>query len=139
MSPIYCLETEIENVPEDETLNSQSETIRAFFQLTWIARVYEKEASGRLGREVGLSYLPLSHIAAQLLDIYLPIASGVTVHFAQTDALKVSKTEILMWKLIHSRNVFSGRPRIRDGGEEGGEGELTVKWEGVTFYASKFS
>ena len=37
-----------------------------------------------------VSYLPLSHIAAQLLDMYLPIAIGATVYFAQPDALKVN-------------------------------------------------
>ena len=36
-----------------------------------------------------VSYLPLSHIAGQLMDIFVPIVSGATVHFAQPDALKV--------------------------------------------------
>ena len=35
-----------------------------------------------------ISYLPLSHIAAQIIDIYTPIIVGVTVYFAQPDALK---------------------------------------------------
>ena len=39
--------------------------------------------------ETGISYLPLSHAAAQLFDIYVPIVSGATVYFAQPDALKV--------------------------------------------------
>ena len=34
-----------------------------------------------------LSYLPLSHIAAQLLDIHIPLLSGLCVYFAQPDAL----------------------------------------------------
>ncbi|OQR90244.1 long-chain-fatty-acid-CoA ligase [Achlya hypogyna] len=37
-----------------------------------------------------VSFLPLSHIAAQLFDIYLPIMSGVQIWFAQPDALKGS-------------------------------------------------
>jgi long-chain-fatty-acid--CoA ligase ACSBG len=37
-----------------------------------------------------VSYLPLSHIAAQMFDIYLPIMAGVQVWFAQPDALKGS-------------------------------------------------
>ena len=39
--------------------------------------------------ETGISYLPLSHAAAQLFDIYVPIVNGATVYFAQPDALKV--------------------------------------------------
>jgi len=41
--------------------------------------------------EITISYLPLSHIAAQLVDIYAPITCGATVFFAQPDALKVSR------------------------------------------------
>lgn len=37
-----------------------------------------------------MSYLPLSHMAAQTTDMYLPITYGGTVHFAQPDCLKVS-------------------------------------------------
>jgi len=36
-----------------------------------------------------ISYLPLSHIAGQFGDIYSTIIAGVTVYFAQPDALKV--------------------------------------------------
>ena len=41
------------------------------------------------GEDVLISYLPLSHVAAQLLDIYVPILCGGTTYFAQPDALKV--------------------------------------------------
>ena len=37
-----------------------------------------------------VSYLPLSHIAAQMLDIFVLMAFGGTTFFAQPDALKVS-------------------------------------------------
>ena len=37
-----------------------------------------------------ISYLPLSHVAAQILDIHIPILFAGTVFFAQPDALKVS-------------------------------------------------
>lgn len=37
-----------------------------------------------------ISFLPLSHIAAQILDIYTPLLTGVQVFFAQPDALKGS-------------------------------------------------
>lgn len=36
-----------------------------------------------------VSYLPLSHIAAQVMDLYAPIALAGTTYFAQPDALKV--------------------------------------------------
>jgi len=68
----------------------------------------------RLDRETGISYLPLSHVAAQLFDIYVPIINGTTVYFAQPDALKVcilgyrttatcvwSHTAIVSPKLVH--------------------------------------
>jgi long-chain-fatty-acid--CoA ligase ACSBG len=37
-----------------------------------------------------ISYLPLSHVAAQVLDIHIPMLCTATVYFAQPDALKVS-------------------------------------------------
>lgn len=40
------------------------------------------------GCEVVVSYLPLSHVAAQLLDIFVTLALGATVYFADKDALK---------------------------------------------------
>jgi len=42
------------------------------------------------GVEQFVSYLPLSHIASQLVDIYVPMATAGTVWFAQPDAMKVS-------------------------------------------------
>ncbi|RHY19536.1 hypothetical protein DYB32_010214, partial [Aphanomyces invadans] len=50
------------------------------------------ESSGPSLNEHGntVSYLPLSHIAAQCFDIYLPITRGVAIYFAQPDALKGS-------------------------------------------------
>ena len=41
------------------------------------------------GRDVYVSYLPLSHIAAQMLDLIIPIKNAIAVYFAQPDALKV--------------------------------------------------
>lgn len=40
-------------------------------------------------QELLVSYLPLSHIAAQMADIWLAVTFGVQVFFAQPDALKV--------------------------------------------------
>jgi len=43
----------------------------------------------RHSTEVILSYLPLSHVAAQIVDIYCPLLYAASVYFAQPDALKV--------------------------------------------------
>lgn len=37
-----------------------------------------------------ISYLPLSHIAAQLIDVHVPMATGCATYFCQPDALKGS-------------------------------------------------
>ncbi len=37
-----------------------------------------------------ISYLPLSHVAAQMMDIHAALHTGLTIHFAQPDALKGS-------------------------------------------------
>lgn len=41
-----------------------------------------------------VSYLPLSHIAAQMSDIWSAMTFGVQVYFAQPDALKVKIKKI---------------------------------------------
>jgi long-chain-fatty-acid--CoA ligase ACSBG len=69
-----------------------------------------------------LSYLPLSHIAAQLIDIYVPIRLGAGTYFAQQDALKGSLTKSMkdvrptiffgvprVWEKIHEKMVQMGR------------------------------
>ncbi len=42
-----------------------------------------------------ISYLPLSHVAAQMLDIHAPLHTGLTIHFAQPDAMKGSLLQTL--------------------------------------------
>eukprot|EP00640_Fibrocapsa_japonica_P000935 CAMPEP_0113933644 /NCGR_PEP_ID=MMETSP1339-20121228/855_1 /TAXON_ID=94617 /ORGANISM="Fibrocapsa japonica" /LENGTH=664 /DNA_ID=CAMNT_0000935029 /DNA_START=61 /DNA_END=2055 /DNA_ORIENTATION=+ /assembly_acc=CAM_ASM_000762 len=59
--------------------------------------------------ERSISYLPLSHIAAQVLDMYLPMALGSTVHFAQPDALKGSLGKTLQEV---KPTYFFGVPRV---------------------------
>ncbi|CAB1117569.1 unnamed protein product [Ectocarpus sp. CCAP 1310/34] len=56
-----------------------------------------------------VSYLPLSHIAAQILDMHGPMFLGCTVAFAQPDALKGSLVKTL--REIRP-TVFFGVPRV---------------------------
>jgi long-chain-fatty-acid--CoA ligase ACSBG len=45
--------------------------------------------------EIMVSYLPLSHIAANMVDIWSPIATRGTIYFADRNALKGSLLETL--------------------------------------------
>jgi long-chain-fatty-acid--CoA ligase ACSBG len=57
--------------------------------MLWTARVGARTAGVEDCKEEIISYLPLSHVAAQILDIYMPILFAATVYFAQPDALRV--------------------------------------------------
>jgi long-chain-fatty-acid--CoA ligase ACSBG len=60
-------------------------------------------------QESVVSYLPLSHIAGQLIDLYCPIFIGAQVHFARPDALKGSLKDTL--KIVRP-SIFFGVPRV---------------------------
>lgn len=62
-----------------------------------------------LEEERFVSYLPLNHIAAQCLDVFLSMASGGQVFFADRNALKgtLSKTMV-----IAKPTRFLGVPRV---------------------------
>ncbi|XP_059221734.1 long-chain-fatty-acid--CoA ligase heimdall [Stomoxys calcitrans] len=63
----------------------------------------------RPGPKTAVSYLPLSHIAAQLFDIFMAMENGVTVYFADRNALKGS----IGRTLVAARpSFFFGVPRI---------------------------
>jgi long-chain-fatty-acid--CoA ligase ACSBG len=61
------------------------------------------------GKEVVVSYLPLSHVAAQIIDLISPLAYGCQVYFADKDAMKGS----LVKTLRDARpTIFFGVPRV---------------------------
>lgn len=61
-----------------------------------------------IGEEHVVSYLPLSHVATQLLDIYTTMVSAGTCWFAQPDALKGSLINTM--KEVRP-TIFLGVPR----------------------------
>lgn len=62
--------------------------------ITWVTRRFINMVE-LTADEVLVSYLPLSHIAAQLLDIHFPMLIGCCVHFARPDALRGSLVQTL--------------------------------------------
>lgn len=56
--------------------------------ITWTAQNIKQVSILIDHRDRFVSYLPLSHIAAQMLDIHAPMCSGASVYFATPKALK---------------------------------------------------
>lgn len=77
--------------------------------LTYNAYVITKFLSLVDGKEVLVSYLPLSHVAAQITDIYSAITLGAQVYFGEKDALKGSLVNTLQ---AARPTVFLGVPRV---------------------------
>lgn len=63
--------------------------------ITWDALTLVERLSLNRGEESFVSYLPLSHVAAQILDIYIGMTVGGTVYFADKNALKGSLVDTL--------------------------------------------
>jgi len=76
--------------------------------ITWTATVVSQLFS--ITEEDHLvSFLPLSHVAAQMVDLHSPMYTGAQVWFAQPDALKGTLGETL--KEVRP-TVFLGVPRV---------------------------
>ncbi|XP_069562624.1 long-chain-fatty-acid--CoA ligase ACSBG2-like isoform X1 [Brachyistius frenatus] len=77
--------------------------------ITWTARVASAMVKGDSDEDVLVSYLPLSHIAAQMVDIWVCLSLAGTTYFAEPDALKGS----LVNTLKEARpTFFLGVPRV---------------------------
>ncbi|XP_027764200.1 long-chain-fatty-acid--CoA ligase ACSBG2 [Empidonax traillii] len=88
------------------------------FQLTWTALVAGRSimlTDPKERQEQVISYLPLSHIAAQMSDIWSAMTFGVQVYFAQPDALKGSLVETM--REVRP-TAFLGVPRVWEKMEE---------------------
>ncbi|MBN3315592.1 ACBG2 ligase, partial [Atractosteus spatula] len=80
--------------------------------LTWTALATARTVrltDARVSQEVVVSYLPLSHIAAQMIDIWLTMRVGGAAYFAQPDALKGSLANTL--REVRP-TAFMGVPRV---------------------------
>eukprot|EP00762_Andalucia_godoyi_P007828 ANDGO_01758.mRNA.1 Very long-chain-fatty-acid--CoA ligase bubblegum len=75
---------------------------------TWTARV-AIESLKVVETDRMISYLPLSHIAAQMLDVHGPMSVGYSVWFAKPDALRGSLPHTLQ---TVKPTVFLGVPRV---------------------------
>nr|XP_046241367.1 long-chain-fatty-acid--CoA ligase ACSBG2-like isoform X1 [Scatophagus argus] len=77
--------------------------------LTWTVRAALSTVNLKKAEEVVVSYLPLSHAAAQMFDIWMCICFACTTYFAEPDALKGS----LGTTLKEARpTCFLGVPRV---------------------------
>ncbi|XP_065901711.1 long-chain-fatty-acid--CoA ligase ACSBG2-like isoform X2 [Dysidea avara] len=76
--------------------------------ITWTARICV-ELYNMTFEDQLVSYLPLSHIAAQMIDIIAPLCSGATVWFAQPDAMKGTLKNTL--EEVRP-TMFMGVPRV---------------------------
>jgi len=78
--------------------------------ITWTAKAQLATMARPLdNNDCMISYLPLSHIAAQMLDMHCPMATGVQIWFAQADALRGSLGATL--KEVRP-TIFFGVPRV---------------------------
>jgi long-chain-fatty-acid--CoA ligase ACSBG len=63
----------------------------------------------QMGKESLISYLPLSHVAGQMVDIFFPMTMAAAVYFADRDALKGTLVKTLAEA---QPTLFLGVPRV---------------------------
>jgi len=78
--------------------------------LTWTCISAVQSFNLGFGQDDVITYLPLSHIVAQLVDIWLVSSRGGTIHFADKDALKgtllTTLTEVRPTKFVAVPRVY---------------------------------
>lgn len=78
--------------------------------ITWTVASAKETYAMVEGGEVFISYLPVSHIVAQIIDIWMVPILGATLHFADKDALKGSLlktlTEVRPTRFVAVPRVF---------------------------------
>ncbi|KAI7813044.1 long-chain-fatty-acid--CoA ligase ACSBG2-like isoform X2 [Triplophysa rosa] len=77
--------------------------------ITWTASAAGAMTRQRMGGEAVVSYLPLSHVAAQMSDMWICMRFAATTNFAEPDALKGSLGNTL--KEVRPTS-FLGVPRV---------------------------
>ncbi|XP_078407027.1 long-chain-fatty-acid--CoA ligase ACSBG2-like [Cetorhinus maximus] len=84
--------------------------------LTWTANIAGQMVDvNPAAKEKVISFLPMSHVAAQMLDIWIPIKFGAATYFASPDALKGTLLDTM--REIHP-TAFLGVPRVWEKIEE---------------------
>lgn len=77
--------------------------------ITWTSRIAGNMVGLKITEEVLVSYLPLSHAAAQMIDLWICVRFAGTTYFAEPDALKGSLGTTL--KEVRPTS-FLGVPRV---------------------------
>ncbi|KAG9354120.1 hypothetical protein JZ751_012244, partial [Albula glossodonta] len=81
--------------------------------ITWIANAAGTISELKQGEQVLVSYLPLSHVAAQVNDMWICMRFAGITYFAEPDALKASFMGSLVNTLRDVRpTTFLGVPRV---------------------------
>ncbi|MFT7796920.1 long-chain-fatty-acid-CoA ligase ACSBG2-like [Arapaima gigas] len=98
--------------------------------VTWVANMAGVMTKLKKGEEVIVSYLPLSHVAAQVNDMWVSMRYAATTYFADPDALKGSLINTLREVRPTS---FLGVPRVYEKMQEkmkavGAKSSTMKKW-----------
>ncbi|KAG7166016.1 Long-chain-fatty-acid--CoA ligase ACSBG2-like 2, partial [Homarus americanus] len=117
--------------------------------MTWVAKQFMVNMPHlQTAYEVIVSYLPMSHLAAQMLDIYMACSFTGTVYFAQPDALKGTLLHTLIE--VQPTSVL-GVPRVwekmyekmQEAGASAGGIKKTLgswaKYHGLNYYKALFN
>eukprot|EP00731_Ephydatia_muelleri_P030982 Em0022g496a len=88
--------------------------------ITWTLKAIKSTFNLGFGEDHGVSYMPLSHTAGQISEVFMPLLLGGTVHFAQPDALKGT----LLQTIREARpTYFYSVPRVWEKIKEGFEAQ----------------